>query len=450
MLLEGMAKDEEELFARLDRLYETESARLSKEIAAYYQEYGEESVIEYRRLLASMSEDDRRLLMERMDEFARKYPQYAHLMPVRESIYRLDALEGLQASIRMQQLEIGAVELEEMRPHFERQAQRGSDYAAERLGFGSSFYSVNAPLIAATVGADWTTGGSYSDRLWANRDKLAAYLSDDIARMIARGVKYDECAKEVADRFGRSSRRDAKRLVYTEGTFLFNEAQAQVHEGEFEKYRISCVADGKACKICLALQDAQAETPELFENRKPGINFPPMHPWCRCSYEVVVDDWDAWIDAYVAAHGGDAATISYGSGATGRYYKPRSAFNAQNGWRDLFAHDALGNSGRSFIVPEENAPEGHSNIDLLIDGDRWEIKSPDGANLRAVELALRKAKRQFEKQYGKAPKAVRVVLNGRYMSIPDEDITKRLALEKERHGIGEVLQILKDGSILVV
>lgn len=306
-LLEQMADDEQALFAELSKLYESEIAKLEKEIAAYYQQYGEKNVIEYRRLLSALSDEDRRLLMERMDEFAKKYPQYAHLMPVRESIYKLNELEGIQTAIRLQQLEIGAIEQEKLREHFERQAARAANFAAEQLGFGKNFYSYDSPLVVETIGAAWAMGEAFSQRIWDNREKLAAYLNDDFAKMIARGVSYDKCVAELAKRFDNVSSRDIRRLVYTEGTFLFNEAQAQVHEQDFEYYQLSCVNDNKVCPVCRGLRREQEQSPVKFSERSPGINFPPLHPWCRCSYTVVVNDWDAWIDAYVEARGGDNA-----------------------------------------------------------------------------------------------------------------------------------------------
>lgn len=308
-LLEQLADDETDLNTRLESVYEREIAKLEHDIAAYYQKYGTDNVIEYRKLLSSLSDEDRRLLMERMDEFADRYPQYAHLMPVRESIYTLNELEGIQTAIRIQQLEIGAIEQEEMRKHFERQAQRGANFAAEQMGFGQNFYTLNAEVVVETVGAAWASGESFSERIWDNREKLASYLNDDFSKLIARGVAYDRCAKELSERFGNVSRRDAKRLVYTEGTFLFNEAQARVHESDFESYALSCVHDGRACKVCRELEMAQKSNPARFSERMPGVNFPPLHPWCRCSYTVEIDDWEKWIDNYVAARGGDNAAL---------------------------------------------------------------------------------------------------------------------------------------------
>ena len=81
-----LEKDEARLKKRLSSYYDEEYRKLQKEISAYFQEYGADNIIEYRVLMQSPPEADKRLLIERMDEFAKKYPEYAHLMPVRESI----------------------------------------------------------------------------------------------------------------------------------------------------------------------------------------------------------------------------------------------------------------------------------------------------------------------------------------------------------------------------
>lgn len=297
-----MERDESALKDKVAARYDAEMVRLERDIAAYYAKYGEEGVIAYRRLLASISEADRQLLIERMDDFARRYPQYAHLMPVRETIYRLDELEGIQMSVAMQQVEIGAKDADDLKAHLEAQATRYANLAAEQLGFGKSFYAVDSAVVAATVGAKWAQGKSFSERIWGDKSKLSAYLSDDFAKLIARGATYEQCVKELSQRFGNVSRRDMFRLVYTEGTFVINEAHAKVMEHNFDSYAISC-ADSKACKLCREVQAAQKENTVRFSDRRPGVNFPPLHPWCRCSYTLEVADWDAWIEDYVAKGG---------------------------------------------------------------------------------------------------------------------------------------------------
>ena len=71
-LNKAMERDEEKLKKRLTSCYDAEYRRLEKEIAAYYKQYGQDNVIQYRRLMETLSDADRRLLMEQMDAFAEK------------------------------------------------------------------------------------------------------------------------------------------------------------------------------------------------------------------------------------------------------------------------------------------------------------------------------------------------------------------------------------------
>lgn len=292
-----LEKDEKKLKEKLSKRYDVERKRLENEIAAYYQQYGENNVIEYRRLMQELSDADRQLLMERMDDFAAKYPQYAHLMPVRESIYKLNRLEGLQANIRMHQLEIGAVDQEELQAHLEKVALRSGNAAAEQMGFGKNFYTLSSDLVSKTISQQWADGKNFSERIWSNRQKLANYLNSDFAMAVARGDSYARCIKALGDRFGSVSRNDMYRLIYTEGTFVQNEAAITGFEEDFEQYKIS-IADSRACKICTALTDQVFD----IKDRKPGVNFPPLHAWCRCSFTIEVADWDKWMDDYVVKH----------------------------------------------------------------------------------------------------------------------------------------------------
>lgn len=301
-----MEKDEAALKKRLSSYFDTEFVRLDREIAAYYQRYGVENVIQYRTLMETLSEADRRLLMEEMDKFAARYPEYAHLMPVRESIYRLNRLEGLQYSVRMQQLEIGAVENEEITAYLNKQAERGVNAAAEALGFGKNFYANNPDISKLFVNTAWSNGQNFSQRIWGNTSKLAEYLNTDIAQGIARGDSYDRLVRQLRARFGKVSRNDAYRLIYTEGTYVMAESSMQPFLEDFEQYRLSTVGDGKVCEICREVAKHVFD----IKDRKPGTNFPPLHPWCRCTFTIEVADWDKWMEDYERRHGnGQAQTI---------------------------------------------------------------------------------------------------------------------------------------------
>ena len=148
----SLAKDEKRLYSKLAAYYEKEAARLDKEIAAYYTRYSVNGVLSYRNLLETLPDADKRLLIEQLDEFVKKYPDYADLVPVRESIYKLNRLEGLRQSISMQQLHMGAYEQQQALAFFQRQALRYANGAASFLGLGSSFCRLDSDVIRAAVG----------------------------------------------------------------------------------------------------------------------------------------------------------------------------------------------------------------------------------------------------------------------------------------------------------
>lgn len=308
-LKKWMEKNEEKTKKKLSSYYDREWSRLDREIASYYAKYGTDNVIEYRNMMQKLSDDDIKLLMEKMDDFADKYPQYAHLMPVRESIYQLNRLEGLQYSITLQQLEMGAITNEEVTDYLNDLAVKGLNMSSEVMGFGKNFYSVNSDIVKQFVNTAWCNGENFSQRIWGNSEKLSSYLRNDIAQGFARGDSYEKLTKELRRRFSNVSRNDAYRVIYTEGTYVMAESSMQPFTDDFEQYRILTAEDSKVCPVCRAM----AEKVFNISERQAGTNFPPFHPWCRCTFEIVVDDWDAWMDKYVEKHSDsekDAETIS--------------------------------------------------------------------------------------------------------------------------------------------
>ena len=117
-----------------------------------------------------------------MEEFQKKYPQYADLMPVRESIYRLDRLQGLQYSLVMTQAEIAGYTSEQIREYVTKLARQGVNGTMEALGFGKNFYSIDSEVVKQFVNVPWCDGENFSIRIWNDTQKLARYLSQDFAK----------------------------------------------------------------------------------------------------------------------------------------------------------------------------------------------------------------------------------------------------------------------------
>ncbi len=288
----AMESDERALARRVSRAYETEMADLSKEIASYYERYGRDGVLRYRAMLEAMGEADRDLLMRDCDAWATAHPEHADMVEIRKSIYKLDRLEGLQASARLHLARATAEATDGLGDHLARQAARGANAVAEAMGYGSSFHAMDDDAIRRFVGTRWSSGESYSEKVWNNADKVAAYVQDDMARALARGESWQRLRDEVSRRFVGVSERDVMRLVCTEGTYVSRQAQlAELAREGFSEYRVEPVGDERTCGLCSALVGKSFRV----EDAMPGVNLPPIHPNCRCQIAPAVDDWDAWM-----------------------------------------------------------------------------------------------------------------------------------------------------------
>lgn len=301
-LLKALEKDEEKVKKRLARLYLQDARDLEKEIALYYQKYGVNGVIEFRRLLEAADPAQKEQIWKAWESFIQAHPEYAHLTPARESIYRLNRLEAEQESIRLRAMESAARDEQIITEHLSTISERtriGTDIR------GGAFHRGLAEIASrpgrVTAGDMWYYAKEFTikDLLVNDREKLAGYLQTDFAQGIARGDSYRKMAKALSERLQKVSRRQAYGILYTEGTHVHAEASLESIKADFTEYVLSTYGDGKVCPVCRALAE---HGPIKISEAQAGVNFPPLHPFCRCRIEPHVSDWDSWMDDYVKRH----------------------------------------------------------------------------------------------------------------------------------------------------
>lgn len=295
-LFKSIEKNEEQLNKKLAEYYKVEAERLNKLIASYYAKYGKENVIQYRELLKKLSDGERKLLIEDIDKFIEKYPKYEKLKKVRESIYKLDRLEGLKVSINLSQMELAEKEVEEVKKYLEDVYKTGFDYANKELGYPTNFNSYNKEAVEKFINKSWVGGINFSKRIYNNRDKVSKWVMTEFADGVKRGESYDSLIKKMMNRFQEVSKSSAKRLVTTEASYILNESSMKVFEDEFDEYKYNAMLDAKTSKLCRRLD---GEVYKISE-RKAGKNFPPMHPNCRSSFTIVIPD--DWMDRAIEKH----------------------------------------------------------------------------------------------------------------------------------------------------
>lgn len=289
---------------------------------------------------------------------------------------------------------------------------------------------------------------------------------DAVARYQARKLaKGDDAA--FAKACGEFARDDAFRS-------LNETVLANVGRDKDKGVRFARVPTGfETCTFCLMLASRGA----VYHTRKTAGEFKRFHRRCDCKIVPGFgDDPDAELvegvrpkelyerykqfkeideDESLTSADKDAAkrAVLGSPGPPVVYEKPKEAFaHERGGSYDLAAHEALRAAGHEVVVRKEGAPEGFSNIDLLLDGKLCELKSPtsdaSGVNgLRFIERNIRKAVKQFEKVEGGPVRPSIVVLNCEEVHVARKDALKRVRLEMSRHEIDRVILLTRGGAI---
>ena len=122
-------------------------------------------------------------------------------------------------------------------------------------------------------------GKNYSDRIWKDRDKLAAELKDMMAAAIINGENSRIVAQKLAAKMGVEFAQ-AERLIRTEMNRILNQAALDgAKAAGATKYVFIAIEDDRMCGRC------QRKNGKIFKisEKKTGQNFPPLHPYCRCT-----------------------------------------------------------------------------------------------------------------------------------------------------------------------
>ena len=139
-------------------------------------------------------------------------------------------------------------------------------------------------------------------------------------------------------------------------------------------------------------------------------------------------------------------------------YSEDNIVDRKKEWRDIIVHDILAALGKKVTARARNSPDGYSDIDIFIGEKLYEIKSPyeesENKN-RFIESNLRKAKKQFLKQYDPTTDDkldysgdIRVILNLSYKDASGVDVESQILKHMEGHKIDEVILIDKQSPIL--
>lgn len=260
--------------------------------------YGQLSEINYANADQPASSTTKANLAARRQELMTTYIEFAEYLPAAELISDLSLLGAAVYSIALTDFETACLEAQAISEHLIDQAERAR---TDVLAFWAS-------LLPTTLMGTLTAvaGGillfdiifvrygeenlSFIDRVFRNHATDRRQINALLEQGVTMGRDLTSVRRDIVDRYNRISMRDSNRILFTEGTRVFNEIDAEITEYYFDRYYTVTVGDDKVCPICSAMAAAQEQNPILLSEREVGINFPQYHPHCRCTINVEVEE----------------------------------------------------------------------------------------------------------------------------------------------------------------
>lgn len=284
---------------QFDKVYQEAKTYLDKEVNKIFDKFQRDyglSQVEARQVLKNMK--DKKNLNE--------LRKVLEARPNDPNIQRLLAdLDSPAYSFRMKRLERLSDDLDRMRESIYHSEKTGSDafysdlmkdsyYKAtfdlqQQTGLAYGFSGLPESEIKHLQSFSWLGDGStYSTNIWKNTGKLTSSIKDELLISLMTGRDTRETAQAIAERFN-VGQNDARRLVRTESAFFHNQMELlSYEEADIEKYIFVAVLDKRTSRIC------QEHDNQVYDRDKavPGVNCPPMHPWCRSTTVAYDEDAD--------------------------------------------------------------------------------------------------------------------------------------------------------------
>lgn len=267
-------KQSEEYIKRIKKIYAQAFRNIDNDINKIYETYSRQTGLDVQKLkeLLSVKETDKvwkTLKRQGLDKYIKN--NYKS---------RISRLEQIQAQIYAKAKQIYPKEELENTMCYKGVVNNSyykSIYDVQMgTGYDFGFNKIDDNLLKAILSERWSSK-NYSERIWTNTDILANSVSEIIGGALMSGQSVDKTTKQIRDRFN-VAKYYAERLVRTESNYFHNEADAMAYkEMGVDEYVFVATLDSRTSEICQSMDNKKFK----FDERKPGENYPPLHPNCR-------------------------------------------------------------------------------------------------------------------------------------------------------------------------
>lgn len=281
-----LAKEQEEnannFVNSIQEQYDKVLESIKKDIEVFYYRYANAEEITYaatKKLLTDVEKENWKVSLEQYREMALsgEFQKELDAMYARSRISRFEALNTqIKANIDLlnQNILEGTTDL--LDDTFKDTYYRTIYEIQKGTGIGINFATYNQDAVDNILSKPWKYG-NFSSHLWKDKAKLFDELETNLTHAFIRGDSVDKTIKIFSKRMDVDKFRSA-RIIQTESAYISGEATARAYNSQgIDEYEYLATLDTHTSKTCQQMDG------KIFKlsDKKTGINYPPLHAFCR-------------------------------------------------------------------------------------------------------------------------------------------------------------------------
>ena len=260
---------------------------VESKINDFYEKYGD-TPAEY------MTHKDWEKYKARLKKLAERYPDDKFLQKIaKQNVpkYQIDRLKALELDLQMQLTEATSGQEQGIYKTLNDVSKVSQATLAKRMKqtLGFTFNSIADRKMKQILMSDWS-GSNWSDRLWVDRAVVGKKVTEILEKGIPQGTSLQKMASELKQATNQSFN-NAFRLIRTETSHIDGQVTLEGYKQASEElgleyYEYDAFLDSRTSNICRELDKKRFKVSEA----EVGVNYPPMHPNCRSTTQLVLDE----------------------------------------------------------------------------------------------------------------------------------------------------------------
>lgn len=456
ILEEAQNRQGRECYAEVERQYREAQRVIEGKIASWYQRFADNNGITMQQARQMLKDKELEEFRWEVNDYIRHGKENARNGAWMEQLENASArahitrLESLKLQIQQSLESMFGNQLDSVDSTI-RNIYKDSYYKTayeiqKGIGVGWDFASIDERKIEKVVKKPWVPDGrNFSERIWGNRQKLVNELHTELSRSIMIGEDPQKAINAIARKM-KTSQNVAGRLVMTESAFFSSAAQKECYqELDVEQYEIVATLDSHTSELCREM-DGKHFPMSQYE---AGVTAPPFHVYCRsCTCPYFDDEFDR--TGKRAARKADGKVYYVPGDMTYKEWQKAFVEGDKSGLQEVVLDDKIspmditkewiknkGTKGsivekreymvdgmnykvdgrhvilrptaqekeiavmlsekygkRVEFVPQVMYPQNIQTPDYLIDGERFDLKSPTGKGKNVLYDAIAKKRKQ--------------------------------------------------------